>query len=556
MNRLVEKTFVNRGYDADFLKSINDSHHDDLRDVHLMCSRLKDIHDNNLPITVYPDFDTDGISSGVLGFAGLAELGFAVSLYVPDASKGYGITAESMADLLQRFPDTKAVITCDTGIDAAEAAALCRSRGVVLLITDHHMQSRVIDADIIVNPMRMDETYSHPEICGAHVLYQILQQYADSYCNYFIQDQIRRLRVFAGIGTVSDLMPVLYENRQLVRDAINICRFVYNNGGADAVDSIPGCNAYRKAFWGLYQIFKVCEEYGTIKSAEDIDEGFFGFYLAPMLNSVKRLDGDMTRAFGAFLSNTLYDNADYLYNMNIERKSSVERELQAIAGSAQPFAPFVYLSDAKAGIRGLLATKLMSNTGYPTFVVAKEDGSYTGSGRLPEWCMIPDEAAQFISLSGHERAFGCKFVSEKDLSEFFRILSAEIPNMMSSASVTEEQYDFVISPDWSADVGIDISLYHEYLDEIETYRPFGKGLPAPNIKFVFRNNDVSDWKQLKFKRHLKISFANGLSILLWNQGHLITEKDKDIEHVVVGHLEKSMFQNLESINFVGSLVVG
>lgn len=555
MNRLIKKTFENRGYTEEFLYDIDNPAHGDLKDLDTLCSRLKHINDNHIPIAIYPDFDTDGISSGVLGFAGMAELRFNVNLFVPDSSKGYGISAETMQDLLQRFPDTKVVITCDTGIEAAEAAAICRNAGVQLLITDHHIQKTVIDADIIVNPMRIDETYTHPQICGAHVLYQVLQRYADTYCNYFAQDQIRRLRVFAGIGTISDVMPVLYENRQLVRDAITICRYVYNKGDVSCTAAIPGCDIYRKVFWGLYQFFKVCENAGIIHSEDDIDETFFGFYLAPMLNSVKRMDGNMNRAFGAFLSNTLYEDAEYLYNVNLKRKESIEIELAAIKNIPQPFAPYVYISGAKLGILGLLATKLMQETGCPTFVVTLYENGYKGSGRLPDWYSIDDSAMPFISVAGHELAFGCRFDSYENMAKFASVLMDTVPAAAASLSVAEEVFDFVISPDWTADTGIDIDLFHGYLDEIENYHPFGKGFPAPKIKFVFRNSDVLEWKQLKNKKHLKICFANGFSVLCWNQGSLVTEKDKDGQHIVVGHLEKSDFQNNVSINFVGDLAV-
>ena len=93
---------------------------------------------------------------------------------------------------------------------------------------------------------------------------------------YLIQERIDRLRVFAGIGTVSDSMPLLYENRQLVRDALSICWMVYNSDGRRSTDaivkSIEGSQPYRLAFRGLYELLQLCAENGLdMKPSWDCD---------------------------------------------------------------------------------------------------------------------------------------------------------------------------------------------------------------------------------------------------------------------------------------------
>lgn len=574
MNRLIKTMFENRGYSASFLRDINVPDYDNLKDIDTLVVRLKELHDQHIPITIYPDFDMDGISAGTLGFAGLAELGFNVNLFVPDASIGYGVHPVQIDKLLKQFPDTKVILTCDTGIGAGVAADYCKSLGLNFFVTDHHIQSGVINADVIVDPMRSDETYSHPSICGAFVLYQVLQRYADLYCNYFTQDQIRRLRVFAGIGTVSDTMPVLYENRQILKDSVNICRLVYGDGTTSSVMTIPGCDTYRKAFWGLYYFMNVCESYGVLHDSNQIDEDFFGFYMAPVFNAAKRMGGDMMKAFGVFFANDALQCAEYLYNLNIERKELVTRELDNILNSSQPFAPYIYITNARAGILGLLAMKLMEKSGLPTFVFNDEGAGtsgmrYHGSGRSPEWysCisnlrnMIPCYYSCLASLNvdiymaGHELAFGCGCRDDGALTKLFEFLDKDVHDVYSGLDVQEEVPDFTISTDWTKDTGIDIELFDDYLNEIDLYRPFGKGFPSPCAKFMFSNRDVVAWKQIgKAKEHLKISFANGFDVLCWNQGYLISQKDSFDNHVVYGHLGRSEYQGVVSINFTGRFV--
>ena len=562
-NIIIRKIFENRGYTSDYLYDINNPEYDTLCNIDLLVSELKDIHDSNSIITIYPDFDADGVSSGSCFFAGLAELGFNVRLFVPDASKGYGITKESIDDLLKVYPDTQVILTCDTGIGCTDAAAYCKQLGVRFFVTDHHKQQEDIKADVIVDPMQFNETYTHPFICGAFVVYQILQRYADLYCNFFTQDQIRRLRVFAGIGTVSDGMPLLYENRQIVRDAIDICKMIYGGGTDKAVSVIGGNDVYRRAFWGLYEAMKVYEEYGIIKDVNDINEDFFGFYLAPAINAAKRMDGDMKRVFGLFFGNDRTQNMKYLYDLNNQRKLEVSQAINHILASDNPYAPYIYIYDAKPGILGLIAQKLYVSSGVPTLVVSRSsegyDSAYHGSGRSPDWYPCLTKLSDKIYVAGHEGAFGCGIKDDDALKALYEFLSTDIPFAMSTVEFVEDKPDCIISTDWTADCGIDISVFEEYLNEIDQYRPFGKGFPAPVFKLVFRNKDVVSpdgkkpgWDIMgRAKQHLKIHLPNGFDVVCWNQAHVVKDKDLCDVHSVVGSLKYSEYMGVRSVIFDG-----
>lgn len=569
MNRLIQKIFENRGYTQEFLREINNQDHQMLKDIDVMCVRLKQIHDAGGRLITYPDFDMDGIAAGTMGYAGLCELGFNAGLYVPDPSAGYGITQKSVADLLYRYPDTKAIITCDTGIGAMEAAAYCRTAGIEFLVTDHHRQDSVIPASVIVDPARQDECYPHP-ICGTFVFWQVLKRYAELYGTYMMQDQIARLKVFAGIGTISDGMPILYENRQVVRDAVMICRLIYGDGTTSSVGCIPGTDVYRLAFWGLYDFMKVCAENGVIRSSSDIDEDFFGWYLAPIFNSAKRMNGDMHKTFGIFFcgnvgtENPRRQYAQELYDLNNARKIMVAQKFKELMAADQPYAPYIYLTDAHAGICGLLATKLMKNTGLPSFVMTDHGANtqrknrYSGSGRSPEWFPVISRlhGTDHLFIAGHEQAFGCGMDTEEHLQQFSDYLSRLIPEEMSKVEIMETKPDYVIDTDWSqGDIGIDLAVFDEYLDEIDNYRPFGKGFEEPMGYFRFRNQDVIQWRRIgKANEHLKISLPCGMDILCWNQGHLFDQQYSSSTHVVRGTLGRSEFRGNISIHFTGDFI--
>ena len=555
-NFLIQKMFENRGYDDSFLRDINQSHHDILKDSDKLCETLHQIKMQNLHIVCYPDFDTDGIMSGVVSFAGLSELGFSVSLFLPDPNEGYGFKPESLKRLLHEYPDADVILTSDVGITSGTAIAMAKQCGLMVLVTDHHKQIGSLPvADVVVDPMRVDETYSHPYICGSYVIYQVLEQYACKYGTPFQKSQIRRLRVFAGIGTISDTMLLYYENRQLVKDAILICRLLYSNQTDFVIQHLTGCEIYRRAFYGLWMMLKIYADSGVIDDASDIDEIFFGYYLAPAFNSVKRMGESMSKAFGVFFGGQVEEDANYLYMLNNQRKELVRTSLIELQSVDQPYAPYVYLSSAPSGILGLLAQDIIKQTGVPTIVVNCDDMIH-GSGRSPMWypCLTRMNQAGF-SGAGHDPAFGVWFADEAQIVEFCNFVQQDLSSVLATIdeSVIESKPDFVIALDNSGDIGIDILMFLEYLSELDDLKPFGAGFPSPSILLKFHPKD-GEWKQMgSTKQHLKILLQYGFEVVLFNQGALFDLKDSDEECFVVGYLQMNEFRGVQSVNFIGTM---
>ena len=559
---LLEKLFENRRYTDSFLSTFDAfDASEQMLDSDGFCASLHRIHeDPSRPLVVfYPDFDMDGIMSGVVGFAGLAELGFNVVLYVPDPSDGYGFDASLIDKVMAAYPSAKVLITADTGVTCVDGVARAKELGLEVLVTDHHKPGAVLpDADIVVDPMRQDDPYTMPYVCGANVIYMLLQQYASMYCGNETRSQIQRLRVFAGIGTISDSMPLLYLNRELVRNAVSICRLVYADGQEYVVSNMQGCDVYRSAFYGLWTVLRAFADAGKISSKHDIDESFFGYYLAPMFNSVKRMTGDMTKAFGAFFSVDKQDCVDYLYTLNEERKLVVTEYLFELERTANPMAPYIYLTDAPAGVAGLLATQLMDQTKGPCLVLNQnDDGSLSGSGRSPAWypfltqlqnCGFPCLAA------GHEGAFGIKFFDRASLDAYFSMVQTDLVEQLKDVDLEQFQFrpDFVIDTSGNGDVGIDIVSFLEFLDEVERYKPFGVAFEEPHILLRFRPEEAT-WQVLgSMKQHLKMVLPYGFEVLVWNAADEIVRKDSSELVVLQGRLGINHFRGNETVQFVGS----
>ena len=563
MSILLDKLFENRGYSDNYIKEISDSTHNMLLDCDKLANELKVIHDSQELIVVLPDFDVDGISSGTIGLAGLAELGFNVGLYVPDPSEGYGFGPKTIDTIIRTYPGVKHIITCDTGITCYEGVSHATALGIHMLITDHHVQENNAnmlrmrnEAKVIVNPKRLDETYEHPSICGAFVLYQCLEYYAMKYESNFYVEQIRRLRVFAGIGTVSDMMPVVYENRKVLKDAINICRFIYSNGDDSIVKYISGCDTYRRVFWGLFRALAGFAQMGEIACSEDINEEFFGYYFAPCFNSVKRMDGDMNRTFGVFFGNDPARDFDYLYELNTRRKNLTKKYLNEINSSEQPYAPYIYISDCSAGIAGLLAGNLIKITGLPTIVVSgSPDGTFSGSGRSPEWYTFLDRTKDVIYAAGHNPAFGVGFKDEADIRQAFEFLNTDVNVVLSHTVLEDVKPDFVISMLGDGDIGIDIITFAEFLTEIESLKPFGKGFEKPLGRLRFKAGSCTYKTIGSANQHLKLTLPMGFEVLLWNaagEKHRLKNPDAIIQ--IDGGLSMNEFRGIHTVNFVGNFV--
>lgn len=576
MNILIEKMLAKRGITPDIWESYNDPGHGLLAHVDELAEKLHQVHDAGEEITILPDFDMDGIMSGTVGYAGLSALGFDVNLFVPNPKDGYGFGRRQIDRLLSDFPYTDAIITCDTGIGCAEGVTYAKEKGLKVLVTDHHMESPECSpreiADVCVDPCGVDDDYDHPAICGAHVLWQCLDRYAELYGDELDRKRLWYLRVFAGIGTISDVMPVLYENRQLVKDAVEISKRVWTTSEdfLSVVKDAP--SGYTQAFRGVYAAMNMFAGAGKLKDPSDVDEEFFGFYLAPTFNAVKRMDGDMKRAFDVFLGTSPSKEVDYLLDLNEQRKKCVNEALAKILAQDNPLAPFCYVSDAIPGIMGLLAMKLSQSSGLPCVVVRENPNhTFSGSGRSPAWYPFITATCEIDAhIAGHEGAFGCSFPGYATLAELAELLMSDVEKALEVAGDSlvsaEDACDFAIAGDARSDgdVGLDVETMMEFIEEAEEYRPFGRGFEAPQALLTFDAASAvfvpigADKTHLKIRLPLPERDKNGktdyFDVLCWGQADFIKDGEPTGQVKIVGTLAVNSFGGRKMPQFSGDIL--
>lgn len=539
-----------RGWTPEYLAEIEDASHDELLGTEEMVERLHAARTRGEKVVVAPDFDMDGIASGVLGWAGLAELGFDVELHVPNYSRGHDLTPEDIEEIHAAWPDTKVLLTCDGGVNSHRGVAAARAKGWTTLVTDHHEELPPgSTADVTVDPHRLDETYAHPGICGAHVLHQVLSSYVAAHAPEKAWE-IRLLRLFAGLGTVSDVMPVLYENRKLVRDSLSLARLLYvyppkpddpwSDPDYEAVDVSEATllkllaledhsDALVNALTGFAVVLKAFSEAGKLRDgASSIDEGFYGYYLAPAMNAPRRIGGDLSDCFEVFTAESVEDKlaaARRVIEGNEERKRLVEEhsaELVSADPADQPLAPWVYFSSAPKGMLGLLANRMMHAGGHPVAVVSRPvstTGAVSGSARAPEWFSVIDalEPEQGLSAIGHQQACGVRAETPDLLDELAQVLQEATALAAAQVDPEERRADLVLGVDEDCDAGVeDTAPLAELVRRTEALRPFGHGFAEPEVEIALDPSDLRVDRIGSEKQHLRLVTRSGLSCLWWN----------------------------------------
>lgn len=568
MNPLTNLFLQRRGYTPEVLKNINDPSHQKLLNIDKLSEILKQVHDSGDRIVIMPDFDTDGISAGTVGMAGLAQMGFNVSLYAPVPANGYGIQVSDVRKVQQNWPDVKYIITCDVGITCYNAFEYAKNQGIHVLITDHHEEKinkpKPLYCDVIVDPCQLADTYPLKGICGAHVFYQVLMNYAQHYENDTNIHLISLLSTFAGIGTIGDMMPVVHENRPLIVEAVKMMRFLYNTPDTDDLFPPYAHDIYKRAFIGLKVLMQEFHRNGKLRSSLDIDEKWLGWTLVPTYNSAKRLNLSMKDVFGIFFgsdTNMQAKCSEILIQANEKRKRLTKQYFgiiqQQTEQQKQPWAPFIFLTDADGGFAGLIANMIMNQTGLPAFVLNAM--TLHGSGRTPDYLPIIQMTQNSVfakDFNGHEHAFGVGFSSPNEVSAFYSYLE---PIVAKLASVYAEQhkddlgYDVLLGSRGAQkfDQAINLNQDFDFLNTTKQLKPFGQAFPEPVVNITGVTENARIMTMGKLNQHLKIVLPEGISLISWNNGDKIDRIKSKPTFEFSGNLAVNEFRGSQNLQLIG-----
>ena len=440
--------------------------------------RVQRAIDGGERITIFGDYDADGITATVLMYTYLREKGAQVRYLLPQREgEGYGLRPETIQQLAEQ--QTQLLITVDNGIAAADEVELARSMGIDVVVTDHHLPpDRLPSAVAVVNPHRADCESGFKDYAGVGVAFKLVcaLEGDDAWALAHYADLV-------ALGTLADIMPLRGENRVLVREGLRQI-----NAGTR-----PGLTA-------LAQVAGAGGKVQTSTSAV--------FTLAPRINAAGRM-GDPQRAAELLLSETAEEAAERAaeingYNVERQRMESVTMEEVTARIDAHPewMADRVLVIDGEGwsgGIVGILAARVLERYGKPCMLLSVLPDKVKGSGRsfkgFPLFDAIASCADILTSFGGHELAAGVSLTTEH-VEAFRRRINEYAAEKFPVMPVPTLTLDCKISP---AQVQLDI------LDHIARLEPFGTGNPFP--VFGLYRMVIQDITPVGGGKHLRLSLA-------------------------------------------------
>lgn len=461
---LLAKVLCNRGVvdDDEVVDYLNDDYTkiyrtDGLPYMEVAREIIKDAIDNHKKIRVVGDYDSDGIMSTTLLLRSLKSFGAEASFEVPDRkADGYGINKRIVDGCIK--DDVAVIITCDNGVSAFEAVKYAKDNGIKVIVTDHHLpkiedgKEIAVEADAIIDPKVEKSSYPFKEICGAFVAFKLITYISKDYD--FNPDLIDEIIQYAAFATITDIMPLLDENRDLVKR------------GLELMNSRPA-----KVFYHLKNELKVDKE---------INVFHIGFILGPSVNAIGRLS-NANHAIAAFEScddDSIIAICKELYALNQERKDLTElgydvavKEIEADEAFEDKDIIIVKSKDIERSVAGIVAGRLKERYYKPAIALYEEDGVLYGSARSIEEYNIFDElnkAKELLnSFGGHKLAAGLELKLD-NYDDFVRFLNEN--STLTDEDKIEKIYIDAFYP-------IDLQKFSTY-DTIEKLRPFGEKNPA------------------------------------------------------------------------------
>jgi single-stranded-DNA-specific exonuclease len=414
-------------------------------------------------ITIYGDYDVDGIAGVSILWHVLRLLGAQADYYIPHrVDEGYGLNVDAVTQLASA--GTQVMVTVDCGVTGIAAAKLAKELGIELIITDHHQfASEMPQALAIVHP-GLDKLYPNQKSAGALVAFKLAWAIANRYktgakLSPELRDFLLNATMFAAMGTVADVMELTGENRVIASYGLR---------------ALGQCK--------LHGINALVQSAGL--TGRDIDSYHIGFKLAPMLNAAGRM-GHARLAVELLTSDSELNSmkiAEYLKTQNELRRQCEKKilkeayDLISAAGLDHPDRKSIILAGDgwHTGVIGIVASRIVDKYHKPAILINITNGSGKGSGRsVAGFDLLKAIGAggqHLIDYGGHAMAAGVTIKTE-NVVPFAEAVEAYAREHLDSAV----DYD-VLNIESVCSVG---DFAEAVVKEVERLGPFGEGNPKP-----------------------------------------------------------------------------
>jgi len=477
-----------------------------LPDIHQAVARIYQALLSGENIAIYGDFDADGITATALLVRGLSALGGKAIPYIPHRlTEGYGLKTAALENLYRQ--GISLVITVDCGITALSQVKKAKRMGLDIIITDHHTPPAVIPPAIaIVDPKLPNSNYTFSELAGVGVALKLLQALFQSIGK---EEQVEELTDLVALGTVADMVPLLGENRYLVKQGLKLINATPRLGVREMLTQA-----------GL--------------PIGSLDTEGISWVIAPRLNAAGRLEHAMT-SYELLMTESpeeAHTLTMWLEGKNAERQRLTDKVLTKAREQvlAQGISPLLIASDSDypAGIAGLVAGKLSGEFYRPAIVIKTGEVVSSGSCRsIPEFNIILalNQCRHLLSqFGGHSQAAGFTLLT-KNLARLRQALLPLAANQLAGVD---------LRPHLDIDAEVTLpDLTGDTFPTIQQLAPFGQGNPLPT--FLSRRVEVIDCRTMGTNgEHLRMKLKQGGTIwdgVGFRMGNFLSEASSPLDIV-------------------------
>ena len=530
LSNLVAKILSNRNIlgremqEDDIKKFLNPTRYDFydpflLPDMEQAVERIEQAINNKEKILIYGDYDADGITSTTILIKFFKELGVEVDKYIPNRlEEGYGINNKALEEIKNRGIDL--IITVDTGITANDQVKYANELGLDVIITDHHEPSDEIPKAVaVIDAKRKNNKYPFNQLAGCGIAFKLTQ--AISIKRKLDPSKYLKNLDIVSIGTISDLVPLVDENRVIVKLGLMLVKQTKNIG-------------LRKLL---------------LKSQlKELDSTSISFGITPRINAAGRL-GNQYDALNLFITEDVKEAerlSEVLNSYNIERQkigNKIYEEAISQLKDKEKNCIILGKEDWHHGVIGIVSSKITEKFNKPSILLCFENNIAKGSGRsVPGFDLykaISSTKEYLLGFGGHTMACGLSLTVE-NFEKFKKEITKYIDENLDISKLEKEIYiDEILTID-------DLDI--EKIKELKSLEPFGEENPEPII--MYKNVEINGIRTLSENKHLKLSLKKNdkiIDAIGFNLGEL-AEKYKIGDTIdIVGNIEINSFNGKDLI---------
>lgn len=527
INKLLASILVNRNIEEDkieaFLNPTRKSFHDPflMPDMKKAVDRILKAMQNKEKIIIYGDYDVDGITSITVLKSFLEDRGVHVDSYIPNRlEEGYGLNKPAIEKIAEN--KYQLMITVDCGISGIEEIEYANSLGIETIVTDHHeVGDSLPNAIAIVDAKRKDNEYPCRDLAGVGVVFKLIQAIGIK-LGLEEKEYLKYLDIVC-IGTISDIVPLVDENRAIAKLGLLLVRQTKNLG----LQSLLISSGYK-----------------------NIDSTTISFGVAPRINACGRM-GHADEALNLFLSKDIYEVNELTKKLNEYNKIRQETEKNIYEDAVNQIeqnklneknAIIVSGENWHHGVIGIVSSKITDLYFKPSILLCNEGEFSKGSGRSIPGFDLHQALMQcqdtIDRFGGHAMAIGITIKTDK-----FQEFAEEFENVAKEAKIDE------IIPIINIDAKIELNeINKEMVESLKLLEPYGEGNKMPI--FAFRNLKINSIRALSEGKHIKLTLRDNNNIINaigFNLGKIAEDYRIGDKIDVVGTLEINSFNGVDSL---------